>query len=106
MFYQRPHLKRRTTIKTTTKESNTARLKTTVSGRLHIFVSTALLNLTWGSMEVIRFKRLYKENWEIAFNEKDLHSKLNGEVAEIIMPAKNIFIRAWRIIFPLKGVEC
>jgi len=56
-------------------------------------------------MKVIRFKRLNKNKWEIARNEKDLHKKLNGECAEIIMPDKNIFIRLYRKFFPMKFIE-
>jgi len=52
---------------------------------------------------LIKFKRSYNDFWEIAFDEKQLCSKLNGDMAEIIMPAKNVFVRMWRKIFPLKG---
>lgn len=43
--------------------------------------------------------------WEIAFNIDHLHYKLNGEMAEIIMPAKPLIIRIWRYFFPLRGLE-
>ena len=56
-------------------------------------------------MKIIRFRRLYNNYWEIAFNEKHLYSKLNGEIAEIIIPAKNWYIRLWRFFFPLKFKE-
>lgn len=56
-------------------------------------------------MRIIKFRRLNKVNWEIAFNESHLKEKLNGEMAEIHMPAKSIFIRLYRIFFPLKGQE-
>jgi len=56
-------------------------------------------------MKLIRFRRLNNEHWEIAFTEEHLNAKLNGEIAEIIMPDKNIFIRLWRKFAPLKGIE-
>lgn len=43
--------------------------------------------------------------WEIAFNEDHLWAKLNGEMAEIVMPAKSWPVRLWRRLFPLKLVE-
>lgn len=71
-------------------------------------------------MELIRFRRLSRPAesvkvahseavrfslWEIAFDENDLHRKLDGEMAEIIMPAKPWFVRLWRLLVPLRGVE-
>ena len=56
--------------------------------------------------KLIRFRRLWKRNWEIAFNEDHLWWKLDGEMAEIIMPAKSWPVRLWRRFFPLKGIEC
>ena len=56
-------------------------------------------------MKLIRFRRLNKKNYEIAFNEKHLYEKLNGECAEIIMPAKNIIVRLYRKIVPMKFIE-
>lgn len=51
-------------------------------------------------------KRLFEiDTWEIAFNEAELWEKLNGEMAEIIMPAKSWPVRLWRRFFPLKMVE-
>ena len=56
-------------------------------------------------MKVIRFRRLYNTHWEIAFNEAELNKKLNGEMAEIIMPAKPWWIRLlWRF-FPPRCIE-
>ena len=55
--------------------------------------------------KVIRFKRKDKSNWEIAFNEEHLNLKLNGDMAEVIMPGKGILVRLWRIAFPLKGMH-
>ena len=57
-------------------------------------------------MKLIRFRRLHKNTWEIAFNEKHLFEKLDGDMAEIIMPAKAWPIRLWRLFFPLRGIEC
>ncbi len=57
-------------------------------------------------MKVIRFRRLNQDRWEIAFNEKHLFEKLDGDMAEIIMPAKAWPIRLWRRFFPLRGIEC
>lgn len=57
-------------------------------------------------MKVIRFRRLHRNKWEIAFNEKHLFEKLDGDIAEIIMPTKVWPIRLWRRLFPLKGIEC
>jgi hypothetical protein len=56
-------------------------------------------------MKIIRFKRSGKENWEIAFNQENLDYKLNGEMAEVIMPAKSLFIRLWRKLFPLHLIK-
>ena len=64
-------------------------------------------------MKVIKFRRLSSKpiikngieinHWEIAFNEKELMEKLDGDMAEIIMPAKPWYIRIYRMLFPLKG---
>ncbi len=54
--------------------------------------------------KVIRFKREGNVNWEIAFNEDHLNVKLNGDMAEVIMPEKGILVRLWRRVFPLTGV--
>lgn len=51
-------------------------------------------------MKLIRFRRLNSTRWEIAFNESHLYIKLNGDFAEIIMPAKPWYIRLWRKLFP------
>lgn len=59
-------------------------------------------------MKVIRFRRLSRPAcgpWEIAFNEDHLWQKLDGEMAEVIMPAKPLIVRTWRKLFPLKFVE-
>ena len=72
-------------------------------------------------MKLIRFRRLNRpveiaevvgiaevvvvEYWEIAFNEDDLQRKLDGEMAEVIMPAKPWFVRLWRRLFPLRFLE-
>jgi len=44
--------------------------------------------------------------WEIALNEAQLWAKLDGEMAEIVMPAKSWMVQLWRYFFPLKGIEC
>ena len=43
--------------------------------------------------------------WEIAFDEEHLRAKLDGEMAEVIMPAKPWYVRLWRRWFPLRGIE-
>lgn len=53
-------------------------------------------------MKLIRFRRLYQNYWEIAVNEEHLRLKLNGDMAEVIMPAKPWYVRLWRIFRPLK----
>jgi hypothetical protein len=68
-----------------------------------------------GIVKLIRFRRLSQPpvivggvsvaTWEIAFDESHLNAKLNGEMAEVIMPAKSLLIRLWRLFFPLKGIE-
>lgn len=62
---------------------------------------------------MIRFRRLNRpiqivdgikvERWEIAFSEAELFDKLDGEMAEIIMPAKPWYVRLWWLIFPPKA---
>ena len=54
-------------------------------------------------MEVIRFRRLNNQYWEIAFNEEELFAKLNDEQAEVIMPSKPWWIRLKRMFFPLRS---
>jgi len=63
-------------------------------------------------MSVIRFRRLEEETaefdnlrWEIATNVNDLNAKLDGEMAEVIMPALAWPIRLWRIFFPRRAQE-
>lgn len=67
-------------------------------------------------MKIIKFRRLNGkapiskrygvEMWEIAFNEKHLNKKLNGDTAEIIMPAKPWYVQLWRKIHPMKFTQC
>ena len=57
-------------------------------------------------MKLIRFRRLNQNRWEIAFDEEHLFEKLDGDIAEIIMPARAWPIRLWRRFFPLKGIKC
>lgn len=64
---------------------------------------------------LIRFRRLNRptevidgvsvQTWEVAFSQRDLNAKLNGEVAEICMPAAPWYVRLWRICFPLTPLE-
>jgi hypothetical protein len=56
-------------------------------------------------MKLIRFRRIRNLHWEIAFNQQHLNAKLNGETAEVVMPAKPLFVRLWRIFRPLRGIE-
>jgi hypothetical protein len=42
--------------------------------------------------------------WEIAFSEEHLWAKLDGEMAEIVMPAKHWIVRLWRRFFPLEMI--
>lgn len=56
-------------------------------------------------MKVIRFRRFNNKNWEIAFNEKELYEKLNGDMAEIIMPEKSFIERLKIRLFPMKFIE-
>ena len=43
--------------------------------------------------------------WEIALDEDDLNAKLNGEMAEVIMPAEPWYIQLWYFFFPLCEVS-
>lgn len=63
-------------------------------------------------MKIIKFRRLNNpisfdgfQTWEIAFSQQHLNQKLNGEMAEVIMPAESWPVRLWRKNFPLKGIE-
>ena len=79
-------------------------------------------------MKLIKFRRLYQEKdgtwncnkfrdilgnvvpdgfkvYQIAFDEQHLWQKLNGEMAEIIMPAKPWYVQLYRKFFPLKFTE-
>jgi len=58
----------------------------------------------FGTIEKFR-EKVKVQIWEIAFDEKHLYEKLNGEMAEVIMPGKAWYIQAWRKLFPLKGVK-
>jgi len=75
------------------------------------------------TMKPIKFRRLSRQGetrliptsngafieastgWEIAFSEADLFARLDGEMAEIVMPAKSWIIRLWRKVRPLRFVE-
>jgi hypothetical protein len=46
------------------------------------------------------------DRWQIASDENELFAKLNGRMAEVIMPAKPWWVRLWRMFFPLRGVRC
>jgi len=67
-------------------------------------------------MKLIKFRRLPIQPptvingvrihyWEMAFNESHLFEKLDGDMAEIIMPAKPWYVQLWRRFFPLRFVE-
>ena len=70
-------------------------------------------------MRVIRFRRLsdgerlvkgpggivFDFGWEIALSEADLARKLDGDMAEVHMPAKPWYVRLWRRFRPLRGVD-
>lgn len=56
-------------------------------------------------LRIIKFKREDKYYWEIAFSEKELQQKLEGKMADVIMPEKPIIIRWYRYFFPLKGQQ-
>lgn len=56
-------------------------------------------------MRLIRFRRLHARHWEIAFNDEHLRAKLNGDMAEIIMPARPWWVRLFRVFFPLRFTE-
>ena len=63
--------------------------------------------------EIIRFRRLHRAPvvvdgitityWEIARSEAELFTKLNGDMAEIDMPARPWHVRLWLRWFPLQG---
>lgn len=59
-------------------------------------------------MKFIRFRRLSRPNgpWEIARNDVELRDKLDGEQAEVIVPAKPWYVRLWRMFFPPQAIEC
>ena len=57
-------------------------------------------------MKLIRFRRLHRNRWEIAFNQEHLFEKLDGDMAEIIMPEEPFLIRLWLRFFPRKGISC
>jgi methionine salvage enolase-phosphatase E1 len=56
-------------------------------------------------MGLINFRRLEGTIWESAKDEAELRAKLNGDMAEIVMPAKAWYVRLWRRVFSLKGIE-
>jgi hypothetical protein len=53
----------------------------------------------------IYFRRLDGTTWESAQDEKELEAKLDGDMAEIHMPAKPWYVRLWRKVGPLRFVE-
>ena len=56
---------------------------------------------------LIRFRRLSRPDgpWEIAFDEAHLYAKLDGEMAEVRMPAKPWYVRLWRRVFPPRAID-
>lgn len=65
------------------------------------------LNRPVGRVEVVGAVSQFVDvqYWELAFSEDELRRKLNGEMAEVIMPAKPWFVRLWRWFFPLQFLE-
>lgn len=55
--------------------------------------------------EPIRFRRDGSAHWECAADERELFQKLEGAMAEIVMPAQPWYVRLWRAFFPLKFQE-
>lgn len=61
-------------------------------------------------MALIRFRRLNRQEeiigdvrvqrWEVALSEAHLWAKLDGEMAEIDMPAQPWLVRVWRRMCP------
>jgi hypothetical protein len=51
----------------------------------------------------IAFRRLGSRYWEIARSDAELDAKLDGEVADVIMPARPLVVRLWRRLFPPRG---
>ncbi|MCA9240022.1 MAG: hypothetical protein KDA37_07475 [Planctomycetales bacterium] len=45
------------------------------------------------------------EFWEQAPNVQQLREKLDGDMAEVIMPARPWYVRLWRRFFPLTFIE-
>ena len=56
-------------------------------------------------LRIIKFRRLSAKYWEIAFTKEELFYKLDGELAEVEMPAAPLIIRLYRKFFPLRGVN-
>ncbi len=66
-------------------------------------------------MKLIRFRRLDNPVrvingiritiWEIALDEQDLMQKLDGGMAEVIMPAKPWYEQLWVKLFPMVEVN-
>lgn len=56
-------------------------------------------------MKVIRFRRLNKKNWEIAFSQEHLNLKLNGDMAEIIVQAKPWYVRLYLKLYNMCHVQ-
>ena len=70
-----------------------------------VWLAAVLLFLDYHRPRIIRFRRLGRSVGEIAFDERELFSKLDGDMAEIIMPAKPLIVRLWRRIRPLRMIE-
>lgn len=56
-------------------------------------------------MKLIRFRRPGVYYGEIAFNEAHLQAKLAGDMAEVDMPRKALFVRLWLKLCPMKAIE-
>ena len=60
----------------------------------------------WARPRLIRFRTIGESRWRIALSERELYDKLDGVMAEIVMPSKPWIIRAWRKLRPPKAIEC
>lgn len=70
--------------------------------------SAVYLFLDYIKLRIIKFRRLENNPyglWEIAFSPDKLFEKLDGEQAEVLMPAKPLIVRWCRKFFPLTVIH-